>query len=281
MSVPRSNAENQPLLKAAIKGGLGKLGLLSIQESGSRRVHDLLNKIARAWIRGLPSLKARWMERSLREHYARKQAIEWYGPKAPLWYDHRTDLHTWNTTRNSQWLERGVYAREVISSGCSVLDLCCADGFYPYHFFSLTAAHVDAVDFSGECIERARAAHASEVIEYHCMDIVESPFPKSSYDVVTWDASIQYFDENSIHTLCDKIALAIGEDGVLSGSAKIADHTSDLLGERHHFSSSGELRKLLEAHFPYVAILETVYPQRRNLYFRCAAKAERLGGFVR
>ncbi len=276
-----STTGSPALIKVAIKSGLQRIGLLSLQESLSKRIHDTENRAARLWIRGLPALKALWMERSLARYYSRKQAIEWYGRQAPLWYDHRTDLHTWNRSRNPQWVERGVYAREVMPRGCSVLDLCCADGFYAHHFYSVVAGHIDAVDFNRQCIRRAQAAHADSVIEYHCMDALSESFPRTAYDVVTWDASIQYFDLAQIHILCAKIAAALGKEGILSGSAKVADHASERLGERCYFNSADELRSLLREHFPHVAILETAYPERTNLYFRCSFSAQRLGGFVK
>ena len=48
----------------------------------------------------------------------------------PHWADHRIDLALWSKLRNPEFVERGVYAREMMRPDCSVLDLCCGDGFY-------------------------------------------------------------------------------------------------------------------------------------------------------
>lgn len=222
----------------------------------------------------------RCAESYLCRYYTYQTTRLWsYDGPLPLWFDHRADLHRWSRSRSPLWVERGVYSRELMGTGCSVLDLCCGDGFYSYHFYSLTAGHIDAVDRHPAAIQHARRLYAHSVIEYHNLDIVTHPFPRPRYDVIVWDASIQYFAPREIHRVCEKIAATLEGKGVLAGSTILMTEARAVLGEKHHFRSANELRDMLQRVFPFVAILETIYPDRHNVYFRCAFEKGRLGRF--
>src|SRR6266568_409285 len=100
-------------------------------------------------------------ERYLRAFYRWRTYQAWVAsPQPPEWFDHRSDLYRWPETQTPLWLERGVFARALMQPGCRVLDLCCGDGFYPFHFYASVADRIDAVDRNAAALAHARRRHA-------------------------------------------------------------------------------------------------------------------------
>jgi SAM-dependent methyltransferase len=221
----------------------------------------------------------RLAEAYLRRFHDWNTARLWSRPPLPGWFDHRADVHRWSRSRDPGFAERGTYAREVMKPGARVLDCCCGDGFYSYHFFSGTAGRIDAVDADPKGIAGARRRHALSTIQYHVLDVAREPLPNPSYDVVVWDTAMQYFSLEDIHAVCRKIAGALGPQGLLVGMVPLVPEVRKDLGEKHHFRDADAVRALLEEHFPDVALLER--PSPPQVYFRCGAAGAPLGGFQR
>ncbi|TKS58184.1 MAG: hypothetical protein EWM72_03180 [Nitrospira sp.] len=200
----------------------------------------------------------------------------------PEWFDHRCDLYLWSELAVPFWVERGVFSREVMFEGCRVLDICCGDGFYPYHFYSGIASEVDAVDSDPKAIAHARKWHSHPKITYLQRDIVTDNFPRAVYDVITWDAAIEHFSPDQIRHILNKCvdALKSREGGILCGYTIIArDSIKSHPEHEHEFSSAGELKELLGEFFPCVGTIETEYPERHNVYFRASFQLGRLRRF--
>lgn len=198
----------------------------------------------------------------------------------PEWYDHRSHLLTFGDDRNPLWAERGVYSREPMFDGCRVLDLCCGDGFYSFHFFADRAAHIDAVDFDQGAITHARRHHALPNITHGLLDVRSNGLPSDHYDVVVWDGAIEHFTLEEIDAILGRCAKALGSEGVLTGYTMRREESGAQHPEHEHeFEDANEVRALLQRTFPEVAILENTTGGRRNLYFRAGFNRARLNGF--
>src|SRR5262249_20398480 len=54
---------------------------------------------------------------------------QWRIAPTPVWFDHTIDqYYQWRHTRNSFWLERGVFGSLALKRG-RLLELSCGDGF--------------------------------------------------------------------------------------------------------------------------------------------------------
>jgi 2-polyprenyl-3-methyl-5-hydroxy-6-metoxy-1,4-benzoquinol methylase len=220
---------------------------------------------------------AAWFRWYFWAHYHRLTGREWF--------DHRINLHRWtiDPTRLS-WVERGVYPRELMGPDSRVLDLCCGDGFYPHHFFASTAAHVDAVDFTAAAIAHARRHYRHPAVAYHVLDVVADPFPGASYDVVTWDAAIEHFDDQAVRAVLAKVVAVLKPGGVLSGSTPLVDRAAGPADPEnpfhdHDYHSPEEMEALLSEFFAHVATMVTDDGHRRTIYFRASDEPARLGRF--
>ena len=184
-----------------------------------RRLPAPVKKAARQVINqiGAPLFNEPFMrlaEWYLRRYYAYDTQRLWGGlHPPPEWFDHRADLYRWSELRNPLWVERGVFSREVMLGGCRVLDLCCGDGFYPYHFYVKIASQVDAVDRDPTALAHARRWHSHPRISYVQLDVVTDDFPEIDYDVITWDGAIEHFSTDQIRIVVKKSVEALRTRG--------------------------------------------------------------------
>jgi SAM-dependent methyltransferase len=225
----------------------------------------------------------RLAELYLQRYYAWDTNRLWGGPHPPPeWFDHRADLFRWSEHCNPLWVERGVFSREAMFEGCRVLDLCCGDGFYPYHFYAKIASHVDAVDRDPTALAHARRWHSHPRVSYVQLDVVTDDFPEIDYDAITWDGAIEHFSMDQIRIVLKKCVETLKlPGGVLNGYTIIARSTDKSHPDhQHEFSSPTELKELLGKFFPFVGTVETEYPERHNIYFRAAFDPVRLQRFV-
>lgn len=196
------------------------------------------------------------------------------------WFDHRINYALWPELVGSHWIERGVYSREVMRPGCTVLDLCCGDGFYPRYCFTDFASRIDAVDIEPAAIEHARRYNAHPKIRYVQSDIVAEPFPEPRYDVVCWDGAMGHFTPEQIRTVLQKVRDALGSDGVLTGYEDLEPEERQSWDHHVALTSPERLRAILEEVFPHVGIHETLSEGRHNAYFRCSMNPERIKRFA-
>ena len=167
----------------------------------------------------------RLAELYLRRYYGWDTKRLWAGPHPPPeWFDHRADLYRWSELRNPLFVERGVFSREVMFERSRVLDLCCGDGFYPYHFYAKIASHVDAVDLDPPALTHARKWHSHPKISYVQMDVVTDDFPGTDYDVITWDGAIEHFSTDQIWIVLKKCVEALKTPG--GGVERLYNHRS-------------------------------------------------------
>lgn len=192
-------------------------------------------------------------------------ALQWGARPVPAWFDHYLDIHyLWRKTRTPTSVERGILGLLAIQPGARVLELCCGDGFNTFHFYSIRASKVVAVDLDHDAIAAAKRNFWAYNIEFLAGDI-RHELPAERFDNVIWDASLEYFTREELQLLLSEVKRRMTPSGILSGFSIV----QKILAEEHRqiFTSRQQLIDLLTPYFRNVHIVETSYPSRHNLCF--------------
>jgi SAM-dependent methyltransferase len=191
-------------------------------------------------------------------------------PPAPEYYNHKLDLYwMWPATRNSLWLERGVYSMLAIKPDSKMLEVCCGDGFNSYYFYSKKAASLTAVDFDPQAIKYARKHYNLPNVNFQVADI-RSNVPEGDYDNVVWDGAIEHFTESEIESVMPVLKTRLAKrQGILSGYTIVErpDGRKSLEQHEYEFKSKEDLLRFIAPHFKHAIVFETLFPERHNLYF--------------
>ena len=200
--------------------------------------------------------------------HKRLLAAQWRLPPQPEHFDHHIDLYyQWLQTRNPLWVERGVFGGLALKGG-DVLELACGDGFNARNFYSLRSRQVVACDFDPKAIATACRRNAAPNVVFLIADI-RTQMPAGRFDNVVWDAAIEHFKPDEIHSIMSAIKERLTSDGVLSGYTIVERHDGkkSLHQHEYEFQDKEDLMRFLEPWFAQVTVFETVYPDRHNLYF--------------
>ncbi len=199
-----------------------------------------------------------------------QHALQWrIAARQPGWFDHFINQYCWHDSRDSSPWARGTLGLLGMKRGCRLLDLCCGDGFYPYHFYSGRASHILAVDYDPAGIRFAKRNFRTPNLEFLCADI-RTQLPRETYDNVTWDAGIDFFSLSDIKLILNGIKERLAPAGLLSGVApKLSKGQVAHSDQRYEFTSAQGLGELLRQFFGNVAILELADSEtsRAALYF--------------
>ena len=199
--------------------------------------------------------------------------VEW-GVDNPEHFDHFLEQHyRWRKDKFSIGWERGVLSSIALQQSGQkekprVLELCCGDGFNTFHFYSVHASSILAIDFDGDAIKSARRKNSSQNIAYQLCDI-RTEFPVGTFDNVIWDAAIEHFTDSEVGGILNQIAKSLSINGILSGYTLLetAEGTMHLHQHEREFTSKDDLADLLAPFFTNVHIVQTSMPNRENLYF--------------
>jgi SAM-dependent methyltransferase len=191
--------------------------------------------------------------------------LQWGVRPVPGWFDHYLDIHyMWGKTRTPLSCERGILGLLAIKEGASVLELCCGDGFNAFHFYSIRAAKIVAIDMDSEAIASARRSFSTGNIEFVAGDI-RRDMPNEQFDNVVWDASLEYFTAEEIGRLLAGVKQLLRPGGILSGQVQLLKTQAD--EHSHIFRSTADLVQFFVPHFQNLRLVETRYPSRHNVYF--------------
>lgn len=213
----------------------------------------------------LESRLASWWASSA---HRRLMTLQWGFAPQPEHFDHSIDLfYQWRETRNSLWVERGVYGGLALQ-GKNVLELACGDGFNARNFYSLRSERVVACDFDPKAIQTARKKNTAENVEYVLADI-RTAMPEGKFENIVWDAAIEHFTPNEIEKLLKDIKSRLTSDGIVSGYTIVekASGEKSLSHHEYEFKSKQDLLRFFTPHFKNVSVFETLFPNRHNLYF--------------
>lgn len=171
----------------------------------------------------------------------------------PQFFKHRINLAQWiNGYSSWSFASRGTYARQQISKGSVVLDLCSGDGFYSYYFYRDVAKKIDAIDNDIDAINYSIKYHSAENIKYSKIDIVNEDFPSNTYDYVIWNAGICYFDEFQLDSLLIKIG-KLNKNIVLIGQLPKANSHPD---HKMEFLSADAFSNFISKYFNKINVIE-------------------------
>jgi SAM-dependent methyltransferase len=194
--------------------------------------------------------------------------VQWAIPPQPEHFDHQIDLfYQWLSTRSSFWVERGAFGSLALK-GDDLLELACGDGFNARNFYSLRSRFVVACDFDPKAIRTALCKNCASNIRFVLADI-RNAMPSGVFANVVWDAAIEHFTPTEIAEILSNIKSRLTEDGILSGYTIVeqADGVKMLTHHEYEFKSKEDLLAFLKPDFRNIAVFETAYPTRRNLYF--------------
>ncbi len=203
-------------------------------------------------------------------HFAHKKQMEyeWSIAPQPEWYDHFCDqFYQFRQFQNPLWVERGTFGLLAIKQGARVLELCCGDGFNSYHFYSIRANKILAVDFDNEVILHAQKYNQAKNIEFKLNDI-RTEFPIGQFDNIVWDGAIEHFTELEIDAIMKNIKDRLTSSGTVSGYTIVEKPDGKSLSHHEYeFKSKEDLKRFFEPYFKNIKVFETIYPSRHNLYF--------------
>ena len=196
----------------------------------------------------------------------------------PQFFKHQIDIARWPFEPHRwSFTARGVYAREVMFKGCTVLDLCCGDGSYSYLFFSDIARQVIAIDNDEHAIRYARKYHATRNVSFRRMDILRDGLPGEEYDVVVWNAAICYFSETEIGLVLSRVIAASKPTLKLVGMLPKANGWID---HKTEFDDASAVNRFLRQYFGEVVTREIDEGAATSFYFQAAVplKSSQRGG---
>ncbi len=202
--------------------------------------------------------------------------LQWrVAARQPAWFDHYINQYRWHETRDPSAWDRGTLGLMGMKSGCRVLDLCCGDGFYPYHFYSRRASRIVAMDYDKKGIAFARRHFRAANLEFRRGDI-RTDLPRELFDNVTWDAGIDYFTIPETNAILSEIKQRLTPTGLLSGVApKWPKGYQGHSDQKNEFSTAQELGDLLRRFFRNVDVLELtgMPPEGRTTQYFYASDA--------
>lgn len=194
--------------------------------------------------------------------------VTWDLGKNPECFDHHIDLlYKWQRTRESFWVERGVFGALALKRDGKVLELACGDGFNTCNFYSGLVKNVVACDFDKNAISIANKKNKAANVSF-CLADIRYNMPEGQYDNVVWDAAIEHFTPNEITDIMKNIKKRLTQDGILSGYTIVEQEGNKSLEQHEYeFKNMADLKRFFTPFFKNVIVFETIYPARHNLYF--------------
>lgn len=220
-------------------------------------------------LRAMFSLEAKIAAAWASSAYRRLMWAQWSIGGVSEHFDHRIEQYFhWPETGSPMWLERGLFSRFALRGG-DVLELTCGNGFNTRHFYAFGSRSVLACDYDPSAIAAARRDNPAANIEYVVADL-RAGLPTGSFDNVIWDFGFsiaRYFTEDEADRIFSGIKQRLADRGIFSGYTAIEARSPREAAHRYGFQGAEDLRQLLTNQYANVRVLETTYPDRRNLYF--------------
>lgn len=193
---------------------------------------------------------------------------DWRITPHPEWFNHEMDLAFFEAERKPHFFERGVYLQEVARG--RVLDLCCGDGSVTALFLAPKAEHVIGLDIDPDAIASAKSKFASiPNLEFGVQDIRTISFPENSFDLICWDAAIEFLPRDDVQKVLEKLKTYLKPDGMLVGSSLAPDPRGKNPDHEFDFEDTHQLQAFLKPYFSRIVCWNRHHADRINFYFRC------------
>lgn len=107
-------------------------------------------------------------------------------------YANRKSPHycEWRLRRKS--IDRFIHYLDKKEGTLRILDIGCGNGFFA-HIMSKRNHELVGVDVSLNELKQASLAFQSVNLKWYCLDIMNEPLPEEKFDIITFNASFQYF----------------------------------------------------------------------------------------
>ena len=143
-------------LQSVLRVGLTPAALMKKMRGAARYLVSMSIRLAKRPAEKIIQIEAAIAARWASSAHRRLMFWQWNVHPLPEHFDHAIDLfYQWRETRNSMWVERGVFGGIALKGG-SVLELSCGDGFNARNFYSLRSRDVVACDFDPSAISIAK-----------------------------------------------------------------------------------------------------------------------------
>lgn len=185
------------------------------------------------------------------------------------WFDHRHHLLNPPIEFVDFWAASGDNVVPKIPIDGTVLDLCCGDGFYDYHFYRHRTKSILGIDINERAIAFAQREHAAPNIKYIIGDVLSYPLQSNCYDVVVCRGAIEHFVENDQLDLFGRIRDTLRPNGWFCGDTVTPINLNE--AHKHEWTSEKEMRDALAAVFHSVETDALVSRTRTTLFWRCQA----------
>jgi SAM-dependent methyltransferase len=185
------------------------------------------------------------------------------------WFDHRHHMLNPAVEFTDFWTASGESVVSRIPIDGTVLDLCCGDGFYDYHFYRHKAKSILGIDINAAAIALARREHSAPNIEYVIADVMEYPLAKSRYDVVVCRGAIEHFTCDEQQEIFDKVGYTLVPGGWFCGDTFVVSGSNE--AHKHEWKNEGEMNDALKSVFTNVESSVIISRERTTLLWRAQA----------
>jgi len=191
----------------------------------------------------------------------------------PDWFDHRHHyLNPEKFSGDGFWAASAVNVLRVLPLGGTLLDLCCGDCFYDYHFYRKRAKEITCVDINPETYRYACRLHKSENINYILHNVLEYEPEESYYDVVLIRGAIEHFSQLNQQLIFQKAKKALKTGGWFCGDTPAnpkRDEHKMLQAHEYEWADENEMCMELKKVFNHVESYSMTSFDRTILFWRC------------
>lgn len=100
--------------------------------------------------------------------------------------------HEWKLRQKS--IDRFFRYLDAKKRPLRILDIGCGNGFFT-HLMAMKNHDLVGVDISLNELKRAALAFPDKKLKWYCLDVMCESLPEEKFDVITFNASLQYFKE--------------------------------------------------------------------------------------
>jgi len=189
----------------------------------------------------------------------------------PDWFDHRHHLLNPEKHFTDYWTISPDNVLAKLPLNGKLLNLCCGDGFYDFHFYRKRAGEIVGVDINGEALGHAVRLHSSPGIAYLRQDVLAYEGKPNYFDVVCIRGAIEHFSRQDQQKLFHLALKNLKPGGWFCGDTVGNASQGSKIHEAHQFEwqDEEEMRRELEKVFPEAEVSTYTSKDRVTLLWQC------------